>query len=67
MAYIIGLETEENIKDLVRRGYKAEAAPESLRGTEFSIPTSDQEPRMVQFWVDAGVFDIMNGVWEDGE
>jgi len=61
MAYIIGLETEKNIKELIRRGYRPEEPPASLIDDDFDPSTCKVPSRVVQFWVDPSVFDVMNG------
>ncbi len=67
MACIIGFETEENIKELERRGWEVEAVPESFTEGEAAQDALNENPRLcyVMIWVDTGVFDIMNGPdWE---
>jgi len=68
MAYIIGLETIENLDELARRGWEVEDAPESLIGEQSrKVMKANPNMRFVQFWVSVDLFDVMNGPdWDKG-
>lgn len=60
MAYIIGLLTPEEEKELEERGWELEEAPKEL-GPEKDIPGKV----MKMVWVDSGMVDMMSGPdWE---
>jgi len=65
VAYIIGLLSEEEEAELVRRGWVIERAPRVFV-TRDSPPHPDPS-RMKMVWVDNDMFSIMNGPdWEKG-
>lgn len=62
MAYIIGLCSQEEIKELERRGWEIEQAPKSLTPRHISMGN-----KMVMVWVDNDMIEIMSGPdWEKG-
>ena len=68
MAYIIGLLTEEEAKELERRGWELEDPPKSLIPPSLNKRKKFKDSmfyRMV--WVDNDMFSIMDGPdWEKG-
>jgi len=62
MAYIIGLISPNEIKELEKRGWELEDAPKELIAK--IPPESNKTYKMV--WVDCSMFDAMTGPdWED--
>lgn len=62
MAYIVGLCSEEEIKELERRGWDIEEAPKSL-----TSPDCRDGLKTVMVWVDSSMFVIMDGPdWDKG-
>ena len=63
MAYIIGLLSPEEEKELERRGWEIEEPPQELIDKE----NSTNPERMKMVWVDASMFNVMDGPdWEKG-
>lgn len=64
MAYIVGQLSEDEEKELARRGWTVEPAPVvDFDGASFG-PHPD---RMRMVWVDSSMFDVMNGPdWDKG-
>ena len=63
MAYIIGLLTSEEMKELERRGWELEEPPQELIDNEAGYDPG----HMKMVWVDTSMFDVMNGPdWEKG-
>lgn len=75
MAYIIGLATAKEIKELKRRGWKIEKPPKELVDYEASerliggrVSRINHNVKFIQVYVDSNLFDIMNGPdWDYGE
>ena len=64
MAYICGIVTAEEKKELARRGWDPEPCPEELRDHRLD---DDEEHEYVMFFVDTDVFDVMSGPdWDKG-
>jgi hypothetical protein len=61
MAYIIGLLTEEEEKQLKVRGWEVEEAPKELADKD-----AQAAGRMRMIWVDANMYSVMTGPdWEE--
>ena len=62
MAYVVGLLTEEEEQTLKARGWELEPAPAELVPTDPpTFAPDDYKSRFKMVWVDATMFDIMNG------
>lgn len=57
MAYIIGLVTEDEEKELEKRGWELEPAPAEL----IVVDAEYDRDRLKMVWVDTSMFEIMSG------
>jgi hypothetical protein len=65
MAYVAGLLSAEELTELESRGWEFENCPVELIPKDMPI---EDRGRMTMVWVDAGMFEIMNGPdWEKGK
>jgi hypothetical protein len=61
MAYIVGIVTASERSELERRGWEAEPCPAEL------VPEGADADDYALYFVDAAVFDVMDGPdWEKG-
>ena len=64
MAYVVGILSEEEMTELKARGWEIEGAPSQLIPDEMPLA---ERGRMKMVWVDASMFEIMNGPdWQRG-
>jgi hypothetical protein len=68
MAYVVGFLSEDEERVLVSRGWELEPSPRELVPSDPPTFAPDSHPsRFRMVWVDASMFEIMNGPdWEKG-
>jgi hypothetical protein len=69
MAYVSGVVSKSELEELIRRGWEVEPSPAAWipsDGTLLELKRLKREEQIfVTFWVDANLFDVMNGPdWE---
>lgn len=69
MAYIIGILSEDEEAELIRRGWEVEEAPGDLIPADNVLEENGEEAdRYKMVWVDNSMFEVMDGPdWEKGE